>query len=61
MPKLGALKIYNEDAPEYEPMGFDYFHESAKPACRLQCTAVSEPIAANANAPDAVMTVAGAL
>ena len=60
LPKLGALKIYNEDAPEYEPMGFDYFHESAKPACRLQCTAVGEPSAANANALDAVMTVAGA-
>ena len=60
MQKLGALKIYNEDAPEYEPMGFDYFHESAKPACRLQCTAVGEPSAADANAPDAVMTVAGA-
>ena len=60
LPKLGALKIYNEDAPEYEPMGFDYFHESAKPACRLQCTAVGEPSAADANAPDAVMTVAGA-
>ena len=60
VPKLGALKIYNEDAPEYEPMGFDYFHERAKPACRLQCTAVGEPSAANANAPDAVMTVAGA-
>jgi hypothetical protein len=60
VPKLGALKIYNEDAPEYEPMGFDYFHERAKPACRLQCTAVGEPSAADANAPDAVMTVAGA-
>ena len=41
-------------------MGFDYFHESAKPACRLQCTATGEPSAADANAPDAVMTVAGA-
>ena len=60
VPKLGALKIYNEDAPEYEPMGFDYFHERAKPACCLQCTAVGEPSAADANAPDAVMTVAGA-
>ena len=60
VPKLGALKIYNEDAPEFEPMGFDYFHERAKPACCLQCTAVGEPSAADANAPDAVMTVAGA-